>query len=140
MEIVLTHNNMDFDSLAAQFAVTKLYPTARILPGYPLVGNVRQFLSLYRDTLPISQLKYLDLNQITHVFIVDCQQADRLDDTAKKLLFDPRNPRSYTVFDHHHMDPEVVLLILLDEDQECLIVLVVIHQEICHLILVLMDE
>jgi len=106
LEIVLTHNNMDFDSLAAQFAVTKLYPTARILPGYPLVGNVRQFLSLYRDTLPLSQLRYLDLNQITHVFIVDCQQADRLDDTARRLLCDPRNPRSYTVFDHHHMDPD----------------------------------
>ncbi len=106
MEIVLSHNNMDFDSLAAQFAVTKLWPTARMLPGYPLVGNVRQFLSLYRDTLPISQLKYIDLNQVTHIFIVDCQQTDRLDDTAKRLLFDSRHPRSYTVFDHHHMDPE----------------------------------
>lgn len=106
MEIVLTHNNMDFDSLAAQFAVTKLYPSARILPGYPLVGNVREFLALYRDSLPLSQLKYLDLGQVTHVFIVDCQQTDRLDETARRLLADPKRAISYTVFDHHHMDPE----------------------------------
>ena len=54
---------MDFDSLAAQYAVSKLYPGTRILPGYPLVGNVREFLSLYRDNLPLSQFKYIDLEE-----------------------------------------------------------------------------
>jgi tRNA nucleotidyltransferase (CCA-adding enzyme) len=72
VEIVLTHNNMDFDSLAAQYAVTKLFPGTRILPGYPLVGNVREFLALYRDRLPLSQLKYIELDKVTHIYIVDC--------------------------------------------------------------------
>lgn len=106
MEIVLTHNNMDFDALAAQFAVTKLCVGTRILPGYPLVGNVREFLSLYRDALPLSQLKYLDLEKVNHIYIVDCQHVGRLDELAQNLLKDKKNPRSYTIFDHHQVDPD----------------------------------
>jgi len=45
---------MDFDSLAAQFGVTKLYPSARMVLGFPLTGNVRDFLALYRSSLPIA--------------------------------------------------------------------------------------
>lgn len=105
MDIVLAHNNMDLDALAAQLAVTKLYPGTRMLPGYPLVGNVRQFLALYRDNLPLSQIKYLDLNKVRHVFIVDCQQIGRLDETARKLISDPSYQCTYTLFDHHTMDP-----------------------------------
>jgi tRNA nucleotidyltransferase (CCA-adding enzyme) len=97
---------MDFDALAAQFAVTKLYAGTRILPGYPLVGNVREFLALYRDTLPLSQLKYLDLEKVNHIYIVDCQHVNRLDELAQNLLRDKKNPRSYTIFDHHQVDPD----------------------------------
>jgi tRNA nucleotidyltransferase (CCA-adding enzyme) len=104
MEIVLTHNNMDFDSLAAQYAVTRLWPNTRIVPGYPLVGNVREFLSLYRDNLPIVELKYTDLEQIDHIYIVDCQHIERLDETARRLITEKNCP--YTVFDHHQVDPE----------------------------------
>ncbi len=106
VEIVLTHNNMDFDSLAAQYAVTKLFPGTRMLPGYPLVGNVREFFALYRDSLPLSQFKYLDAKNIKHIYIVDCQHLDRLDETARKLISRKDNPVSYTIFDHHHIDPE----------------------------------
>ncbi len=106
MEIVLTHNNMDFDSLAAQYAVTKLFPGTRMLPGYPLVGNVREFFALYRDSLPLSQLKYIDAKNIKHIYIVDCQHLDRLDESARKLISRKDNPVGYTIFDHHHIDPE----------------------------------
>ncbi len=109
MDIVVTHNNMDFDSLAAQFAVSKLYPGTRILPGYPLVGNVREFLSLYRDNLPLSQFKYLDLKKVNHIYVVDCQHIDRLDETARKLILDKDKPRTYTVFDHHDVDDQALV-------------------------------
>lgn len=105
MNIVLTHNNMDFDSLAAEYAVSKLYAGVRMVPGYPLVGNVREFLALYRDSLPLSELKYLDLKQVNHIYLVDCQHADRLDEKAVKLLAGPEKKVPYTVFDHHELDP-----------------------------------
>jgi tRNA nucleotidyltransferase (CCA-adding enzyme) len=96
---------MDFDCLAAQYAVTKLVPNVRMLPGYPLVGSIREFLALYRDTLPISQLKYIDWQHVDHLYLVDCQHAERLDDKVRKLLNDPQHPRTYTIFDHHPIDP-----------------------------------
>jgi tRNA nucleotidyltransferase (CCA-adding enzyme) len=107
VEIVLTHSNMDFDSLAAQLAVTKLYPAARIVLGYPLTGNVRSFLSLYRSSLPIVQSKYLDLESVTRVFIVDCQHAGRLDAAVHRLITDGQC--KYTIFDHHAIDPESLM-------------------------------
>lgn len=97
---------MDFDCLAAQYAVTKLRPNVRMLPGYPLVGSIREFLALYRDTLPISQLKYIDWQHVDHLYLVDCQHADRLDEKVRRLLNDPEHPRTYTIFDHHPIDPD----------------------------------
>lgn len=103
MEIVLAHTNTDFDSLASQLAVTKLHPGSRMVPGYPLAANVRGFLALYRDKLPIIDLQYVDLDKVKHVYIVDCQNVERLDEIGKKLI----NERgcSFTVFDHHTADP-----------------------------------
>lgn len=106
MEIVVTHNNMDFDSLAAQFGVTKLYPAARMVLGYPLTGNVRDFIALNRSNLPIVQAKYLDASKVSRVFIVDCQHAERLDETVRKLILPGAQMRPYTVFDHHEPDPD----------------------------------
>jgi tRNA nucleotidyltransferase (CCA-adding enzyme) len=124
MEIALAHNNMDFDSLSAQYALTKLYPACRMVLGYPLTGNVRNFLVLNRTLLPIVQLRYVDPQKVSRVFLVDCQQFERLDDAAKKLLTggSDLNGKAYagmgkkekpflrpskllTLYDHHHLDP-----------------------------------
>jgi tRNA nucleotidyltransferase (CCA-adding enzyme) len=101
MQLAVAHNNMDFDSLAAQFAVTKLHPSARMALGYPIVGNIRSFLTLYRSNLPIVQLKYVDLNDVSHLYLVDNQQIDRLDQSLQKLI---KAGVPYTIFDHHERD------------------------------------
>ncbi len=98
---------MDFDSLAAEYAVSKLYPSAKMMLGYPLTGNVRRFISLYRSSLPIVQAKYLDFSKVSRAYIVDCQHADRIDGSAQKLLAGGfGKPCPYTVFDHHEIDPK----------------------------------
>jgi tRNA nucleotidyltransferase (CCA-adding enzyme) len=107
MQIALAHNNTDFDSLACQFAVTKLYPDARIVLGRSVAGNLREYLSLYRDSLPLVEMPYVDPMSVTHAFVVDCQQAERLDDAARKLITQGGVP--YTVFDHHEPDPHGLL-------------------------------
>ncbi len=119
MEIVVTHNSMDFDSLAAQFAVTLLHPTARIVLGYPLVGNVRSFLSLYRSSLPIVQIKYLNFERVTKVFVVDTQDLDRLDDGVRRLITEPpsgRPPVPVAVFDHHQLNESSHLMKIAQSD------------------------
>ncbi len=117
MEIALSHNNMDFDSLSAQYALTKLHPACRMVLGYPLTGNVRSFVALNRTFLPIVQIKYVDLARVSRFFLVDTQHLDRLDVAAQKLLLDGSNhgqgaasakiklSRPLTLFDHHDIDP-----------------------------------
>lgn len=102
MEIVLAHSNMDFDALAAQFGVTRLHPGARMIPGHPLSSPIRNFLSIYREELPLAELQYLDLSRVTHVYIVDTQSVDRLDVLARQLIVERQVP--YSIFDHHQFD------------------------------------
>jgi len=108
LEIALSHNNMDFDSLSAQYALTKLHPSCRMVLGYPLTGNVRSFVALNRNYLPIVQVKYIDLAKVTRFFLVDTQHAERLDTAAQKLLFGDgvggALTRPLTIFDHHDVD------------------------------------
>lgn len=96
---------MDFDSLAAELAVTKLNPAARMVLGYPLFGNVKSFLSLYRSSLPIVQMKYVDMERVSKVFMVDCQHLERVDEHAHRLFNRHPQKRPYTIYDHHQLDP-----------------------------------
>lgn len=99
MQLAIAHSNLDFDSLAAQFAVSKLWPGTLIVPGRSQCSNVKEFLSLYRDKLPLAELEYIDLSAVTHVFIVDCQSLDRLEEPARKLI--AGGTCTYSIFDHH---------------------------------------
>ncbi len=105
MEIVVTHNNMDFDALAAQFGITRLFPSVKIMLGQPLQGNVREFMSLYRSSLPIVQAKYIDYEKLSRVFVVDCQQVERLDGALREFLMSAEPRPEIVVYDHHELDP-----------------------------------
>lgn len=105
MELVLCHRNMDFDCLASQLAVAKLHPAARLVPAFPLSQRLKSFLSLYRDHLPVVDLQYIDWEAVKHVYIVDCQKTDRLDDRARKHFLDFAESGTYTIFDHHEVEP-----------------------------------
>jgi tRNA nucleotidyltransferase (CCA-adding enzyme) len=110
MELVFAHNNMDFDSLAAQYALTRIYPSCRMVLGYPLTGNVRAFISLNRSYLPIAQIKYVDLTRVKRFFLVDCQHIERLDSGVRNLIVENGAlVRPLTVFDHHERDAESLI-------------------------------
>ncbi|MBC7243345.1 MAG: tRNA nucleotidyl transferase, partial [Anaerolineae bacterium] len=52
MIVILTHENTDFDAIAAQLGAWKLHPNALpVVPRHPN-RNVRDFLTLYWDELP----------------------------------------------------------------------------------------
>jgi hypothetical protein len=51
MEVILTHENTDFDALASLLGAAKLYPQAKpVVPRRPN-RNLRDFLTLYWDEL-----------------------------------------------------------------------------------------
>ena len=73
-QLILTHENTDFDGLASQLAAWKLYPQAKpVLPRRPN-RNLRDFLTLYWDELPF--VRYEDLARradVDRIILVDTQ-------------------------------------------------------------------
>ncbi len=90
-QLVLTHENTDFDGLASQLAAWKLYPQAKpVLPRRPN-RNVRDFLTLYWDELPY--VRYEDLPRrmkVARIILVDTQTLitpkGMTDDTVVQII------------------------------------------------------
>lgn len=75
MKLILTHENADFDAVAAQLAAHKLEPTA--IPVLPrrLNYNVRDFLHLYGSALPHMTVRDLPRGPVDSVTVVDTQSV-----------------------------------------------------------------
>ncbi|HFD39184.1 MAG TPA: CBS domain-containing protein, partial [Anaerolineae bacterium] len=74
MQLILTHENTDFDGLASQLAAWKLYPQA--LPVRPRRPNrnLRDFLTLYWDELPYVRYEELPRRaKVERIILVDTQ-------------------------------------------------------------------
>ncbi len=103
MDIIITHQNTDFDALACQIAASKLYPDAiRVVAG-GLPPNVRRFVTMYRDHFDLTPVDEIDLANVTRVVVVDVRSRSRLRD------FEPLwsridagdNSLCVQIFDHH---------------------------------------
>jgi tRNA nucleotidyltransferase (CCA-adding enzyme) len=99
-QLILTHENTDFDALASQLAAWKLYPqTIPVLPRRPN-RNLRDFLTLYWDELP--HVRYEDLPrrlEVDRIILVDTQ-----------TLVTPKGMKDDTVvqiIDHHPLSREL---------------------------------
>ncbi len=75
MELILTHENADFDAVAAQLAAHKLNPAARPVMPRRANRNVRHFLTLYWDELPFVRATDLPRGHVDRVTLVDTQSA-----------------------------------------------------------------
>jgi tRNA nucleotidyltransferase (CCA-adding enzyme) len=100
LQLILTHENTDFDGLASQLAAWKLYPQALpVLPRRPN-RNLRSFLTLYWDELPF--VRYEDLPrrmEVDRVILVDTQ-----------TLITPRGMSEETtvqIIDHHPLSRDL---------------------------------
>ncbi len=99
-QLILTHENTDFDGLASQLAAWKLYPQAKpVLPRRPN-RNLRDFLILYWDELPF--IRYEDLPrraEVDRIILVDTQ-----------TLVTPRGMSDETqvqIIDHHPLSRDL---------------------------------
>jgi tRNA nucleotidyltransferase (CCA-adding enzyme) len=52
VELILTHQNADFDAVASMLGAKKLYPEAVAVLPSRLHAGVREFLALYRNGFP----------------------------------------------------------------------------------------
>jgi tRNA nucleotidyltransferase (CCA-adding enzyme) len=96
MQVILTHENADFDAVASLLAAFKLNPAAKPILPRRVNRNVRRFITLYWDALPFVRPSDLPRRRrITKVTLVDTQGLASLrgmDRRPKVLVIDHHAP------------------------------------------------
>lgn len=99
MDVITTHINADFDTIASMLAAKKLYPDALlVLPGSK-EESVRGFLlqsALY--AMEIHKLREVDLSTVTRVILVDIRNSSRIGAFREVVN---RPGVEVHVYDHH---------------------------------------
>jgi tRNA nucleotidyltransferase (CCA-adding enzyme) len=96
MQVIVTHNNADFDAVASQLAAHKLFPEA--VPVLPVRVNrdVSEFIMLYRSGLPFVNWYDARVKSLTRIIMTDTANAPSI-----------RGARKHTptlIIDHHTPD------------------------------------
>jgi tRNA nucleotidyltransferase (CCA-adding enzyme) len=99
-ELILTHENTDFDGLASQLAAWKLCSQAQpVLPRRPN-RNLRDFLTLYWDELPY----------VRHEDLVRRMEVERIILVDTQTLVTPKGMTAETavqIIDHHPLSRDL---------------------------------
>ena len=99
MDVITTHINADFDSLASMLAAKKLYPEATIIFPGSQEKSVRDFLvksAFY--AFETGEIKGLDLNEIKRLILVDIRQSKRIGKFSEVVS---RPDVDIHIYDHH---------------------------------------
>ena len=99
MEIITTHINADFDSLASMLAAKKLYPQAVLVFPGSTEKNLRDFFiqsSFY--VFQTERMKNIDLKAVRRIILVDTRQPGRI---GKFIEVVKRPGVELHIYDHH---------------------------------------
>jgi tRNA nucleotidyltransferase (CCA-adding enzyme) len=106
MDVITTHTNADFDCLGAMTAARRLYPGALLSFSGSQEKALRDFAQRHPEYLPhFTRSKDIDLESITRLIIVDCQQAARIGRFAEIL---GRPGLEVLIYDHHPVTDESI--------------------------------
>ena len=94
MEVILTHEQADFDALASLLGSNLLHENAIPILPHKLNRNVRAFLNLYNADLPFIESGDLPREDIEHIHLVDTQSLITLRGMNASTVVQ--------VIDHHH--------------------------------------
>jgi tRNA nucleotidyltransferase (CCA-adding enzyme) len=99
MEVITTHINADFDSLASMLAAKKLYPQAVLVFPGSTEKNLRDFFiqsSFY--VFQTERMKNIDLKAVRRIILVDTRQPGRI---GKFIEAVKRPGVELHIYDHH---------------------------------------
>jgi len=108
VELVVTHSLADFDALASQVAISKLFPDA----VRARIGNVstpvRDFLALHKDYFELTPIQEIDLTAVSKLFLLDVRRASRLMAIEPLLRrIQEKDPGlDVIIYDHHEAAPD----------------------------------
>ena len=98
MEVIISHINADFDSLASMVAAAKLYPGALLAFPGSQEKKVRDFLAAFHP-VSICRIKDIPFPRVTRLIIVDTKSAERIGPFSELLLGSVRP--DIHIYDHH---------------------------------------
>ncbi|PKM79121.1 MAG: polynucleotide adenylyltransferase, partial [Firmicutes bacterium HGW-Firmicutes-13] len=98
MEIIISHQSTDFDSLAAMVAAKKIYQDALLVFPGAVERNVRKFVSIYGNLIEVTSLKNIKIQDITKLIIVDTRIKKRIGPFANILK---KRDLEIHIYDHH---------------------------------------
>jgi len=99
MEVITTHINADFDSLASMLAAKKLYPEAVLVFPGSQERSLRDFFvhsALY--AFEVERIKNIDLQEVERLILVDTRQISRIGKFSEILL---KPGLDIHIYDHH---------------------------------------
>jgi tRNA nucleotidyltransferase (CCA-adding enzyme) len=99
IEVITTHINADFDSLASMLAAKKIYPNAKIVfPGSQEKTLRDFFVQSTFYIFEVERLRDIDLNAIGRLILVDTRQRSRI---GKFETIVDRDDLDIHIYDHH---------------------------------------
>jgi len=106
LELIVGHENLDFDSLGACVAVQRLHPGATIGLPKRLARPVRAFWSLHKERFAAERLTAIDAAEVERLIVVDVRDRRRLKHVEAILARrDAGEPVDLHVYDHHPASP-----------------------------------
>ncbi|MBI5188149.1 MAG: CBS domain-containing protein [Nitrospirae bacterium] len=97
MDIITSHINADFDSLASMVAAKKLYNEAQIVFPGSQEKKLRDFIGVFQP-VDIKRIKDIDLSKVTRLIIVDTKIPGRIGPFAELLS---NKGIKIHIYDHH---------------------------------------
>ncbi|MBF0557226.1 MAG: CBS domain-containing protein [Nitrospirae bacterium] len=97
MDVITSHLNTDFDSLASAIAARKLYPDAVIVFPGSMEKKVRDFVDAFQPA-EIKKFREIQLDSVKRLIIVDTKNSERIGG-FKELLSRPGV--EVHIYDHH---------------------------------------
>jgi tRNA nucleotidyltransferase (CCA-adding enzyme) len=99
MDVITTHTNADFDSLASMIAAKKLYPNAVLVFPGSQERSLREFFihsTLY--AFEVERIKNIDFQEVERLILVDTRQISRIGKFSEVVS---KSGLEIHIYDHH---------------------------------------
>lgn len=98
MEIIVGHNNIDFDCLASMLAAKNIFTDAQLVLPMNVVRDIREFINMYKDVFNFVEEKEVEVEELTRIIIVDTHSSARI---GKFKDFVNKPGIEVVIYDHH---------------------------------------
>jgi len=98
LQLILTHNYLDFDALSSLYAAKKLYPKAIAYTDKSMERKVYEFYLLYKDILRFQEKPDIP-QEIEKIILVDNHWLNRIDKKFQPII--QSQSSIIEIYDHH---------------------------------------